>query len=577
MIDAAPDGPTPSAGDAPLVSVLTPVYDTAPDVLAECLASVERQTYPNWEHVLVDDGSPTDVAWRVLCEAAARDGRFRPVRSEINSGIVGASNRALAESNGSIVVLLDHDDELAETALERVVEAFASGDDVDYVYSDEDVIGVDGRRADPFFKPDWSPERFRSQMYTCHASAFRRSILEDVGGFRDGFDGSQDWDLVLRVTERARRIVHIPEVLYHWRVVASSVLSGEDVKPYAYDAARRALEEHVRRVGIDADVEEQRPRGYFHIRRRHRDHPLVSIVIPSAGRTGRVHGIERNMVLECVRSVVERSTWPAFELVVVLDDRPDAPADPALVAALCDVAGDRLRLLRYDAPFNFSEKCNTGASVARGDHLVFLNDDTEVIDANWLEVLVGFTREPEVGAAGLLLLFADGRLQHAGHVLLGGNPGHLMFGQPPDSDRNRHAVALDREVAGVTGACLAIRAEVFSEVGGFSPQFPSSYNDVDLCLKLRSAGYRIVCSAQARLHHFESISRDATVGPDELERLRARWWAELHADPYYNPNYGTISDDYPYPLGYPRTELGRSVTRQLFGAVRAAAARLRSG
>lgn len=563
--------------DATLVSVLTPVYDTEPDVLADCLASVARQSYPNWEHVLVDDGSPTRDAWGVLVAAASEDGRFRPVRVDRNSGIVAASNRALAESRGGIVVLLDHDDQLAPTALERVVEAFGSGEDVDYVYSDEDVIGVDGRRADPFFKPDWSPERFRTQMYTCHVSAFRRALLEEVGGFRDGFDGSQDWDLVLRVTERARRIVHVPEVLYHWRVVASSVLAGEDVKPYAYEAARRALEEHVERVGMDADVVEQRPRGYFHVRRRHHDHPLVSVVIPTAGRSGRVHGVERNMVLECVHSVVERSTWPELELVVVLDDRPDAPADPSLVASLEDVAGDRLRLVRYEAPFSFSEKCNLGASVARGEHLVFLNDDTEVIDANWLEVLVGFTREADVGAAGLLLLFADGRLQHAGHVLLGGNPGHLMFGQPPDSDRNRHAVALDREVAGVTGACLAIRAEVFAEVGGFSPQFPSSYNDVDLCLKLRAAGYRNVCSAQARLYHFESVSRDATVAPHELDRLRSRWWAELHADPYYNPNYGTLSDDYPYPLGYPRTEPGRSVTRQLFGAVRAAAARLRSG
>jgi GT2 family glycosyltransferase len=535
----------------PTISVLTPVYDTDPQILQECLASIAEQTYTDWEHVLVDDASPLDHVWPQLQLAAQQDPRRSVHLSDVNGGIVGASNRALELARGRIVVLLDHDDLLAPHALERIAAAFAADDDVDYVYSDEDVL-LDGERVDPFYKPDWSPERFRNQMYTCHVSAFRTELVREVGGFHEEFEGSQDWDLVLRVTERARRIVHLPEVLYHWRVVPSSVLSGEDVKPYAYESAARALAAHAERVGLDVEVVEQRPRGYFRLVRRHHDQPLVSIVIPTRCSSGVVWGAERVMVLEAVRSIVERSTWTNYEVVAVVD-RPaetDRAAHDQVMAELAELLGDRLVVVDWERPFNFSEKCNAGAAAASGEHLVFLNDDVEVIDGNWLEVLVGFVREPDVGAAGLRLLFSDGRLQHAGHVLLGGNPGHLMFGLSPTDTANRMALSLDREVAGVTAACLAIRAEVFDEVGAFSVEFAGNYNDVDLCCKLRHLGYRIVVSAQASLYHFESISRDPTVGEHELTTLRRRWHHELHRDPFYNPNYGAY-DNYPFPLSYP--------------------------
>ncbi len=537
----------------PTISVLTPVYDTDPEVLAACLASVAEQTFTDWEHVLVDDASPAAHVWPQLLAAAGEDGRRVVHHSDTNGGIVGASNQALELARGRIVVLLDHDDLLAPVALERIAAAFdTEADDVDYVYSDEDVL-VDGKRVDPFYKPDWSPERFRSQMYTCHISAFRTELMRRVGGFRDDFEGAQDWDLVLRVTEQARRIVHIPEVLYHWRVVPTSVLAGEDVKPYAYESAARALAAHASRVGLDVEVVEQQPRGYFRLVRVHREQPLVSVIIPTRCSTGVVWGAERVMVLDAVRSIVERSSWTELEVVLVVD-RPDPTALAAhdqVMAELAELLGDRLVVVDWDRPFNFSEKCNAGALAASGEHLVFLNDDVEVIDGNWLEVLVGFTREPDVGAAGLRLLFSDGRLQHAGHVLLGGNPGHLMFGLSPHDTANRMALSLDREVSGVTAACLAIRAEVFDEVGGFSTEFAGNYNDVDLCCKVRHLGYRIVVSAQASLYHFESVSRDPTVGEHELEALRRRWWPELTRDPYYNPNYGSSFDNYPFPLSYP--------------------------
>lgn len=531
----------------PLVSIITPVYDPDPEVLQGCLDSVRDQTWPRWEHVVVDDASPAGHVWPMLASAAEKDRRVVAVQRDDNGGIVAASNDALAHARGDLIVLLDHDDLLEPRALELVVEAFLSDDAIDYVYTDEDVLIPEGRYADPFYKPDWSPERFRNQMYTCHLSAFRAEIVRAVGGFRDGFDGAQDWDLVLRVSERARRVAHVAEVLYHWRVVPASVLSGEEAKPYAYDSARRALEAHVERVGLDAEVVEQNPRGYFHLVRRHRVTPKVSIVIPTRGSRGLVWGVERVMVLEAVRSVVERSTWPDIELVLVVDE----PFDPGLLDELVALAGPQLRVVPYEGPFNFSEKCNMGALAATGDILVFLNDDIEVIDPNWIEVLVGFVREPDVGAAGLRLLFEDRRVQHAGHVHLGGLPGHLMFGQMPDSDRNRRALSLDREVAGVTAACMAIRSDVFDEVGGFSAVFANNYNDVDLCLKLRHAGYRIVVSAQAVMYHFESVTRDARVGTHELDALHRRWWAQLQSDPYYNPNFDQRFDNYPHPVGYP--------------------------
>lgn len=531
----------------PLISVLTPVYNTDADVLEECVASVVGQTYRNWQLCLVDDRSPEPHVWPLVQDIATRDPRIFVGRRDVNGGIVAASNDCAALATGDVVSLLDHDDLLAPTALAEVAAAFAAHDDVDYVYSDEDIVDLAGRRVAPFYKPDWSPERFRCQMYTCHLSSIRRTVFDAVGGFRDGFDGSQDWDLMLRVTEVARRIVHIPKVLYHWRTVATSVLAGEDVKPYAYDAGRRAVAAHCERFGIDGEVIELRQRGHYRVRRSIDTSPLVSIVIPTRGSEGRPWGQSRVMVVEAVRSVIERSSYENVEIVVVFDT-----ATPGYVLArLREIAGDRLQLVEWTHPFDFSAKVNLGAKEATGDLLLLLNDDTEVITPDWIETMSGFLREPDVGAVGCNLLFEDGRLQHAGHVHLNGAPGHVMFGQMPTSTRNRMALWLDREVAGVTGAALLTRASTFAEVGGFGTEFPNNYNDVDFCLKLRAAGYRIVVTPHASLFHFESVTRDPTVSDDELQRLRDRWSSELHRDPYYNPNHLAGLDSYPEPYIYP--------------------------
>ncbi len=531
----------------PLISVLTPVYDTDADVIIDTVESVRRQSYGRWQLCLVDDASPSPHVWPLLQRLAVSDPRIFIQRRETNGGIVAASNDCASLAAGDVIALLDHDDQLHRDALRRIADVFVHTDDVDYVYTDEDVINPAGKRVSPFFKPDWSPERFRCQMYTCHLSAIRRALFDEVGRFREGFDGAQDWDLMLRVTEKARKIVHLPEVLYHWRTVPTSVLAGDGVKPYAYDSAAKAIAEHCERVGIDAEVVELERRGHFRLDRAMRSTPTISIVIPTRGGRGRPWGQRRVMVTEAVRSVVEQSTYTDIEFVVV----HDTATPMAVLDDLTKIAGDRLRLVEWTEPFDFSAKCNLGAAVANGELLLFLNDDIEVITPDWLERLAAFLDEPDVGAVGCHLLFEDGRLQHGGHVLLNGAPGHLMFGQDPKSDLNRMALWLDREVAGVTGACFMTRATTFAEVGGFGLDFPGNYNDVDLSLKIRAAGYRIVITPHAQLYHFESITRDPTVSDVELATLRDRWYRELHRDPYYNPQHIGGLDSFPEPAAYP--------------------------
>ncbi|NLA36834.1 MAG: glycosyltransferase, partial [Actinobacteria bacterium] len=326
---------------APTFSILTPVYNTNPEVLEACVRSVLAQRYTNWQLCLVDDASPDAHIWPLLKKIATWDPRIFVGRREVNGGIAAASNDCAALATGDVISLLDHDDALHPNALYKVAQEFIGDDTVDYVYTDEDLIEPDGRRHSPFYKPDWSPERFRGQMYTCHLSSIRRSVFAEVGGFREGYDGSQDWDLILRVTERARRIVHIPEVLYHWRIVPTSVLSGDDVKPYAYVSAHKALSDHIARVGIAGEVEELERRGHFMVRRATDESELISIIIPTRGSVGSPWGQRRVMVIEAVRSVLERSTYPNVEIVVVYDSVTPQPVLNELAA----IAGERLTLV----------------------------------------------------------------------------------------------------------------------------------------------------------------------------------------------------------------------------------------
>lgn len=503
----------------PFFSVVTPVYEPPLDVLQEMIDSVLAQTDPDLELVLVDDRSPSDAVREVLRAAARRDSRVRVVERAENGRIVAASNDAVEAATGEFLVLVDHDDLLVPHALERVRRALEEDPEVDYVYTDEDKVGPDGTFYDTFRKPPWSPERLRSHMYTGHLSVMRASLVREVGAFRDGYDGSQDHDLALRVTERARRVVHVPEVLYHWRVVPGSAAGAADAKPYTWEAGRRAVDDHLARTGVGEAAELGPWPGTYRVRRRLPASTTVSVVIPTRGGKGLVWGQERVFVVEAVRSALARTRHPHVEVVVV----HDTPTPPAVLDALREVAGDRLVLVPFDEPFNFSRKCNLGFLHASGDVVVMLNDDVEVRSDLWLETLAAPLVEEDVAAVGANLWFEDGTRQHAGHVYYEGHLRHVGLGTPSGDPGPFAAFVVAREVSGLTGACVAMRSDVYEEVGGFSETLPVNFNDVDLSFKLRATGRRLVWLPDVELFHFESRTRKAEVVEWEYKRLRERW------------------------------------------------------
>ena len=470
----------------------------------------------------------------MLAQAADEDARIRFSSREANGGIVVASNDALAMAQGEFVALLDHDDELHPAALAQVEAAIAAAPEADYVYTDEDKIDRAGRHSGPFFKPDWSPERMRTQMYTCHLSVMRRRLVEEVGGFDPEVEGSQDWDLILKVSERARRVVHVPEVLYHWRMLETSTAgSGEEAKPWAFEAGTRAIQAHCERIGLPAEAERdlEKP-GVYHLRPRLQREPLVSIVIPTAGGSREVRFERVTLIEHCLRSIVETSTYENYEIVCVTD----AGVGPDLLDRLRLIAGERLRIVPFEGPFNFSEKINRGVLHSEGERLLVLNDDTEMVTPDWIERMVMYTELEEVGAVGARLIWEDGRPQHVGILFEnGGYPGHIYRGFSPDFPGYSNNVFVAQNYQAVTAACLMTTRAAFEEVGGFSPVFPNNYNDMDFCLKLRDSGRRVVYDPDTVLYHFESSSRETEVSDWEKEALRDRWLPLIAVDPSTNP------------------------------------------
>lgn len=518
----------------PRFSILTPVYETPADVLTAMLDSVARQGRGDWEHCLVDDASPSPHVAELLARAEREDPRVRVARRAENGGIVAASNDALAMARGDFVVLLDHDDALHPDALEQVERTLDATPEADYIYSDEDKIDRHGRHSAPFFKPGWSPERLRTQMYTCHLAVFRRSLVEQVGGFDPSYEGAQDWDLALKASERARAVAHIPRVLYHWRTLETSAAGGgEEAKPWAFEAGSRAIEAHCERIGLPATVERDgKLPGVYHLRPRLEREPTVSIVIPTAGGRREVRYREVVLVAHCVRSIVERSTYGAYEIVVVADE----DTEPAVLGQLAEIAGDRLKVVRQPGPFNFSAKVNAGAVRGEGERLLLLNDDMEVVTPEWIERLVMYSGLERIGAVGARLIWEDGRLQHAGIRFENGLPGHPYRGFSGGFDGYGNAARVAANCLAVTGACLMTRRDAFEEVGGFSTTLPLNYNDMDYCLKQVATGRRVVFDPDTVLHHFESSSRSMEVEQWEKETLAERWMPLTATDPYANPN-----------------------------------------
>ena len=518
-----------SADGPPLISLVVPVYRTPPEFLNALIDSVREQTFGQWQLILVDDGSDDALLREQLLDAAAADDRIVVSESVDNAGIVAATQRGIERAAGVFVGFADHDDVLDHDALAVLAAAIEANPDADVLYTDEDQLhDPDPEPRAVFRKPDYSPERLRGQMYFGHLTVYRRALLLQIGGLRTGYDGSQDYDLALRAVEVARSVVHVPYVAYHWRIHDASVSHRPDNEA-VFDAARRALADHLARTGVDGRIEQVHEVGVYRTRRTLPSPPPVSILLPTKGSRGPVRGTDTTLVLHAVESVVNRSSYPDYEIVVLADDvMPESVADD-LVA----IAGPRLRIVPFSGPFNFSRKINHGALEAANELLLLLNDDIEIITPDWIETMVGAVQPDDVGMVGAKLLYEDDTVQHAGLVYENFELWHVGARTPgwwpgPSAD-----FLLDREVSGVTGACALVKRSVFVEVGGLSLELPIAFNDVDLSLKMTGAGYRIVYTPHARLYHFESMTRERYVTATEVTTFRNRWHHRLAEDPFW--------------------------------------------
>ncbi len=524
--------------EQPLVSILVPVYNPDLDLLEAAITSVRNQIYERWELCLADDASDDPQVRTRLETAAANEPRIKLIFREKNGHIAACTNSALQLATGAWCALLDQDDLLTEDALAQFALELDRHPDAGLIYSDEDKIDESGARSSPYFKPDWNPDLFLGQNFINHLGLYRTELVRQVGGFREGFEGSQDYDLVLRCLEQleAKQIRHIPRVLYHWRMVAGSVAAAPDAKPYAREAARRAIAEHLERQGIAGKVEAspenlEQHRVVYSLGGKI---PLVSIIVPFRDRL--------ELLERCLESIRAKTDYPNFEFVLV----DNGSREKKTLGFLQDLEGaDGARVLRDDGPFNFSRLTNKGAAAARGEILLFLNNDIEATEPGWLREMVSQATRPEVGAVGARLWFPDGTLQHGGVIVgLGGVAGHVF----PHLKRGRGGyfsrAHLAHNVSAVTGACLAVRKEVFETVGPFDETNLSvSFNDTDFCLRLQVAGFRNVWTPFANLIHAESASRghqptrkEQAHFVKEATFMQQKWGYELLHDPSYNPN-----------------------------------------
>lgn len=520
----------------PLISLLTPVYNTDEDWLRKAIESMQAQIYPHWELCLVNDASTKNHVRLILDEFAAMDSRIKATHLSVNEGIAGASNHALRLAKGDFVGLLDHDDELAPEALLAVVKRLNGDPGLDLLYSDEDKLDRDSRRVEPFFKPGWSPDLLLSMNYIAHFCVFRRRVLNEIGGFRTGFEGSQDYDLLLRFTEKTEKIGHIPEVLYHWRKIRDSAAASTTAKPYAHEASKRALTDALRRRQREGLVENIKT-GRYMIRYRLNGRPLASIIIPTKDRW--------QLLQQCLRSIEQKTIYTHYEIIVIDNDS----SEPETLKYLEAIA-NKWNVYRYPGLFNYSAINNFGASKTNGDYLVFLNNDTQVIQPEWLMAMLELGQRPEVGAVGAKLLYPDGRIQHAGVVLgVGGVAGHAFKYHPSNSMSYFDFADVVRNCSAVTGACMMVRRQVFEKVGGFDSRFRVAFNDVDFCLRLRQQGYLVVYTPSALLYHHEAATR-GWLHPPEDEKLCWDLWGDVirRGDSYYNSNLSLLREDWSLQL-----------------------------
>ena len=531
----------------PLISIAMPVYNVERRWLMAAVDSVRRQFYPHWELCIADDKSTRAETLEAL-EALAREGdkRIKICRLPQNIGIAGASNAALEMATGDYVGLLDNDDELTRDALLEMAQRIVV-EQPDLLYSDEDKLDESGAHVEVHCKPDFNPDYFFSINYLCHFAVIRRAHLQQIGGFRTGFDGAQDYDLLLRASESTDKIAHIPKVLYHWRRIAGSTASTSVAKPQTTEAGHRALAESMQRRGIDSQVEPGPYPNTFRVRRTIHGDPLVSILIPFRDKP--------ELLETCVSSILEKTRYGRYEILCIDNGSIEAATHTAMRAL--EQRDPRVRFVRYQAPFNYSAINNFGAAQARGQHLLFLNNDTEIISKEWLDSMLEHSQRPEVGVVGARLLYADGSIQHAGVVVgPGGVAGHAHLFLPGDDPGYFARVQLIQSLSAVTFACAMTRREVFEQIGGLNDQeLKIAFNDIDYCLRARESGYLVVYTPYALLHHYESKSRGYEDTPEKQTRFSKEvlYMQKRHAallqrgDPYYNPQLSLTNCYQPNP------------------------------
>lgn len=541
-----------SASDRPLprFSVLIPTFNTPERWLRRCLNSVLKQTYPHWELCIADDASDRPHVRKVLAEFAARDSRIRYVVRPERGHISASSNSALALARGDYVALLDHDDELHPEALQAVAEAIVENPQLKLIYSDEDKIDAQGVRFEPYFKPDWNLDLLRGHNCFSHLGVYALDLLHAVGGFREGLEGSQDWDLIFRCAERvdASAIGHIPRVLYHWRAIPGSTAMAPGEKSYAHVSAMRAIGEHLARTGSAAEVVEiPGLSGTFRVRHAlPSPPPLVSIVIPTRD------GVD--LLRQCVDSIVEKTNYPRYEIVIVDNGSTEQETADYLTSL-----SDRLfvRVIRDNGPFNYPRINNRAVAACKGSVICLLNNDIEVITPDWLREMVSQAMRPDIGAVGAMLYYPNDTIQHAGVVTgVHGVAAHVYSGMPRGYPGNLGRARIVQAMSAVTAACLVVRRKVYEQVGGLDEKLAVAFNDIDFCLRLGAAGYRNLWTPFAELYHHESASRGLEDTPEkqarffnEIRFMRKRWPGVLENDPGYNPNFTLYGE--PYTLAFP--------------------------
>lgn len=525
----------------PKISILMPVYNVEQNWLEKCIQSVQNQFYPNWELCMADDCSTDESVRPTLEKYAKSDERIKVVFRSENGHISRATNSALEIATGEFVALLDNDDELAPIAFYEVVKALNENPELDLIYSDEDKIDMQGNRFDPAFKPDWSPDLLLGTNYISHLGVYRRSIMNEIGGFRPGFEGSQDYDLVLRFTEKttAQRIHHIPKVLYYWRILPTSTAADQSTKGYAFEAGLKAVQEALVRRGIKGTAHHAAGNGLYDVEYEVLSTDLVSIIIPT--RDG------YDDMLRCLNSIVAKTSYPNYEIIVADNGSTDERMEK-LYAKFKGQLGERFRVESIDIPFNYSRINNLAAQKAKGKYLLFLNNDTEVITPGWITKMVSFAQFERIGMVGAKLYYPNQTIQHAGVIVgLGGAAGHCHHTYPKGDFGYFGKLEINVNYLAVTAACCMIRKADFEQLGGFEEKLTVAFNDVDLCLREYEAGHDNVWLHGVELYHYESQTRGYENTPEKKARfdqetkfMEDRWGKYIANDPFYNPNLSRV-------------------------------------